>query len=159
MLYFLFVLLFFAVLVLITRPFTVIFHELGHAIPAILMTRQKVSIYIGSHGNPKKSLHFGIGLLKVLFKYNPFLWERGLFVPSSKQISINKQIIYTFTGPLASIVIAAIVSSFAFSNDIHDFLRIFLIIFISSAIYDLFVNLTPSDTAVQLYNGDNTYNN
>ncbi|HRG86258.1 MAG TPA: hypothetical protein PLU02_11230, partial [Chitinophagales bacterium] len=62
-------------------------------------------------------------------------------------------------GPLASIVIAAIVSSFAFSNDIHDFLRIFLIIFISSAIYDLFVNLTPSDTAVQLYNGDNTYNN
>jgi Flp pilus assembly protein TadD len=158
MLYFLFVLMFFAVLVLITRPFTVIFHELGHAIPAILMTRQKVSIYIGSYGDPKKSLHFRIGLLEVWFRYNPFLWERGLCVPSSKQISINKQIIYTFTGPLASIVIAGIVSSFAFSNDIHDFLRIFLIIFIGSAIYDLFVNLTPSDTPVQLCNGDITYN-
>jgi len=156
--YFPFILLFFALLVLVTRPFTVLFHELGHAIPAILMTRQKVSIYIGSYGDPKRSLHFRIGLLEVWFKYNPFSWRLGLCVPSAKEISINKQIIYTLTGPLASFVIATVACYITFTYDLHGFLKLFLIIFLGSSIFDLFLNLTPNNAPIQLYDGRLTYN-
>jgi hypothetical protein len=86
MLYFPIILLIFLGLVLITRPVTVLLHELGHAIPAILLTRQKVTIYIGSHGDPKKSLKFKLGLLEGYFRYNPFDWNRGLCVPSARSI-------------------------------------------------------------------------
>ncbi len=50
---------------LVIWPITVLLHELGHAIPALILTRQKVSIYIGSYGDPDKSLHFRIGLLEL----------------------------------------------------------------------------------------------
>jgi tetratricopeptide (TPR) repeat protein len=156
--YFPIILLFFALLVLVTRPFTVLFHELGHAIPVMLMTRQTVSIYIGSYGDPKKSLHFSIGLLDVWFKYNPFSWRLGLCVPSAKQISINKQIIYTLTGPLTSFVIAVVACYFTFAFDLHGSLKLILIIFLGSSIFDLFVNLTPRTTPIKLYDGRLTYN-
>lgn len=152
------IMIFFTLLVLITRPFTVLFHELGHAIPAILMTRQTVSIYIGSHGDPKKSLHFSLGLLDVWFKYNPFSWRLGLCVPSAKQISINKQIIYTLTGPLASFAIAIVACYFTFAYDLHGFLKLILIIFLGSSVFDLFANLTPMAVPIKLYDGSLTYN-
>lgn len=156
--YFPFILLFIALLFLITRPFTVLIHELGHAIPSILMTRKKVSIYIGSYGDPSQSLHFNIGLLDIWFRYNPFSWRGGLCVHSEKNISVNKQIIYTLTGPLASFIIASIACYFTFENDLHGFLKLILIIFLGSAILDLFANLTPLKTPIKLFDGRVIYN-
>lgn len=152
------ILLFFALIVFITRPLTVLFHELGHAIPAILMTRQTVSIYIGSYGDPKKSIHFSIGLLDVWFKYNPFSWRLGLCVPSAQQISINKQIIYTLTGPLASFIMAVFACYFSFAYGLNGFLKFILIIFLGSSIFDLFVNFSPSNAPIKLFDGRLTYN-
>src|SRR5579859_2563186 len=91
---------------LITRPFTVLFHELGHAIPAILLSKEKVTIYVGSYGDPAKSFRVNIGLLEVWFRYNPFKWRSGLTIPSAKGISLDKKIIYTLMGPVASFAIA-----------------------------------------------------
>lgn len=143
-------------IVIITRPLTILFHELGHAIPAILMTWKPVSVYIGSYGDQKNSFCLKLGLLTIWFKKNPFSWRFGLFDPSSKQISINKQIIYTITGPLASLVIA--LTAYYFLYDLHGAFRITLIIFIASSIFDLFVNLTPNSNPIQLADGSVTYN-
>ena len=156
--YFVAAMLFFALIVLGTRPFTVLFHELGHAIPAILMTGKPVSIYIGSYGDPNKSLHFSVGLLDVWFKYNPFLWKLGLCVPSAKHISINKQIIYTLTGPLASVVVASAACYFTFAYDLHGAIKLVLVIFLGSSIFDLFINLIPRETPIALYDGSLAYN-
>ena len=148
----------FYLLLLITRTFTVFFHELGHAIPAIIFTKQKVSIYIGSYGDPKKSFKFNIGLLEIWFKYNPFLWELGLCVPSAKEISINKQIVYTLTGPLTSSIIAIILCYFAVSYNFHTNVQIVLLSFLVSSIYDLYTNLIPRSTPIKLYDGSYVYN-
>ncbi|HCS20317.1 MAG TPA: hypothetical protein DIW47_07110 [Bacteroidetes bacterium] len=156
--YFPTILFVFAVLISITRPLTVLFHELGHAIPAILMTRKAVSIYIGSYGDPKGSVHFRVGLLDVWFKYNPFLWRLGLCVPSARPISINKQIIYTLTGPLTSFVIAAVSCYITFAFDLHGSVKLVLVVFLFSSVFDLIVNLTPRETPFQLYDGRLTYN-
>lgn len=145
-------------LVLATRLLTVVFHELGHAIPLILLTKQKATVYIGSYGDPKKSLRLNLGCLIIFLRYNPFNWQKGLCVPSSKSISINKQIIYTFTGPFTSIIIAVIACYFAFTYDLHGFLKIFLVVFTGSAIFDLLINIIPSKAPIKLHDGKIIYN-
>jgi tetratricopeptide (TPR) repeat protein len=156
--YFPIILVSLGLLVLITRPFTVLFHELGHAIPAILLTKEKVSIYIGSYGDPTKSLKFNLGLLEVWFKYNPFLWRLGLCVPSAKGISINRQIAYTLTGPIASSIIAIVACYITFSYDLHGSIKLVLVIFLGSSIFDLYANLIPMSKPIKLYDGSETYN-
>jgi tetratricopeptide (TPR) repeat protein len=151
-------LLFILVLIPTTRALTVLFHELGHAIPAIFLTKQTVRIYLGSHGDPKESVHIRLGLLDVWFKYNPLTWQLGLCVPTAEHVSINKQIIYTIAGPLASFVIAIIASYFAFAYDLNSYLKISLVVFLCSSIYDLFMNLTPKKSPIKLYDGKLTYN-
>jgi tetratricopeptide (TPR) repeat protein len=145
-------------LVLIARPLTVFFHELGHAIPIILLTRKKATIYIGSHGDPKKSLKLNAGVLQVFFRYNPFAWRLGLCVPSAKTVSLNAQIIYVLAGPFASLIFGIIACYFTFAYDLHGFLKLFLIVFLGSAFFDLLVNLIPNTTPVKLYDGTIAYN-
>lgn len=152
------ILLFFILLVFITRSFTTLIHELGHAIPALLLTRESVSIYIGSYGDPKKSLHLKFGLLVIWFKYNPFSWRLGLCVPSAKQIPIYKQIIFTLTGPFSSLLIAIFAYYIRFIYDLHGFINLILIVFLISSIFDLFSNLIPNKIPIQLYDGRLVYN-
>lgn len=157
MIYLFFIFLLFC-LVLIVRPITTIIHELGHAIPAILLTRQKVTIYIGSHGDPNKSFHFQLGKLEVYFRFNILEWQLGLCVPSAAEISVLRQFIYTLTGPMASTIIAVIATYFVFGHDMHGFLKLFFIIFLASAVLDLFVNLIPIKIPIRLYDGSTTFN-
>lgn len=147
-----------ALLVLLIRPFTVLFHELGHAFPALLLTREKVTIYIGSYGDPTKSLNVKIGLLEIWFRFNFFSWRSGLCVPSATDVSINRQIIYTLTGPLASFVLAAVACYFSFSFDLHGSLKLIAVVFLCCSIFDLFVDLIPRATPITLFDGRLTYN-
>lgn len=142
----------------VTRPLTSLFHELGHAIPAIILTRKKVSVYVGSHGDPKKSLHINLGLLEIWFKYNFLDWYLGLCIPSDKEVSINKRIIYILSGPFASIIVACLASYFAFAYDWHGAVKLIMIVFVCSAIIDLFTNLIPNSNPIVLFDGDITYN-
>ena len=155
---FLILILTFVLIAVGTRPLEVILHELGHAIPAILVTRQTVSIYIGSHGDPSKSLHFRVGLLEVWFKYNPILWQGGLCVPSAENISANTGIIYTLAGPLTSVVIAAVACYFTFAYELHGAIKLFIIFFLISTVMDLLRNLIPDSTPITLHDGTVTYN-
>ena len=156
--YFPFFLLILVGLFLMARPLTVLFHELGHAIPAILLTKRSATIYIGSYGDPKRSIKINFGILTIFFRYNPFVWRLGLCVPSAKTISINKQIVYTLAGPLTSLTIGIIAYYFTFAYDLHGFLKLFLIVFLGSAFVDLLVNLIPNQTPIKLYDGRIAYN-
>jgi tetratricopeptide (TPR) repeat protein len=153
----LFLLLLFG-LVLLSRPLTVLFHELGHAISIVLLTKQKVTIYIGSYGDPKRSVKINLGMLAIFFRYNPFAWRLGLCVPSATSVSINRQIVYTVAGPVASLIIAAVAVYFTFTYDLHGFLKLFLLVFLGSAFVDLLVNLIPDKTPLELYDGTIAYN-
>lgn len=139
-------------------PLTVLVHELGHAIPAIILTRQKATIYIGSFGDPRKSLKINLGLLVIYFRYNLFQWQRGLMVPSATDVSTNKQITYVLFGPLASLVVAISFCYLTFTYDSHGFLKLYFIVFFGCAVFDLFWNLIPNPTPILLYDGSITYN-
>ncbi len=151
-------LLILAGLIVIARPITIMFHELGHAIPAILLTKQKVTIYVGSHGDPKHSLKINSRLLTIVFRYNPFTWNLGLCIPSAKAISINNKIVYTLAGPLISLLIGSIACYFMFAYDLQGVLRVFLIAFICFAFFDFLGNLIPIQKPITLYDGTIIYN-
>lgn len=130
-------------LVVITRPFTVLFHELGHAIPVILLTKQGASIYVGSYGDKMQSLKIKLGGLEMWFRYNPLKWRGGLCIPQAQEISINKQIIYVLCGPLISLIIAACFFYLTLSYDLHGSLKLICAFASGSTILDLFANLIP----------------
>ena len=143
---------------LVIRPFTTLFHELGHALPAVFLTKKKVSVYIGSYGDPHKSVKLNLGKITIWFRYNPFYWRGGLCVPSATNISLNKQIVYTICGPLASLLVAVGCSYFAFAFDSHGAVKLITIIFLASATLDLFINLIPGNIPAKLYDGKIAYN-
>ena len=131
------------VLIVITRPFTVLFHELGHAIPAILMTKQGATVYVGSYGDKNQSFKIKLGGLEIWFRYNPLKWQGGLCIPKAEEISLTKQAIYTLCGPLFSLFIAALVFYLTFSYDLHGSLKLICVFALGSTVLDLFVNLIP----------------
>src|SRR5947209_5161660 len=151
-------LIIFICLVLIIRPLTVLLHELGHAIPAIIMTKKKVIIYIGTYGDPTKGGKLSIRNLEIYFRYNPFAWRLGLCLPCANNISINRQIIYTVFGPIISFLIAIVSSYFIFAYDLHGFLKLYIIVFLGSSFFYLLINLIPRETPIKLYNGNITHN-
>lgn len=130
---------------------TVTLHELGHAIPALLMTRDEVTIYIGSFGSAYNAVHFTIGRLECYCKYNPLLWYKGCCVCSDEYLSIDQQIWFTAGGPIASITGTAATWLLISNLQQEDFLRvvfggIFMISLITT-LYNLFPNPSPRYTA------------
>jgi hypothetical protein len=82
----------------------ILFHELGHALMILALTKGIVNLYIGSHGETNNSIQIRTGRLITHIKSNPFKWVRGRCVPPSTQISINHQILYIAAGPIISIL-------------------------------------------------------
>ena len=93
-----------AILVAFTFFITILLHELGHAIPALLLTREDVVIYIGSLGNPYKCFKVSISQLTIYCKYNPLLWYKGCCVSFDYDLTINQRLLLVAGGPIASLV-------------------------------------------------------
>lgn len=144
-------------IIFVTRPLTVLFHELGHAIPAIIFTGKKVTIYIGSHGETAKSFKIKIGLLEVWIRPK-YCWTRGLCEPSSTAMSNNQGIIFLFGGTIASLLIASIASYFIFKYEMHGALKLGIIVFLISSIFDFVINIVPSNTPIKVDAGELRYN-
>jgi tetratricopeptide (TPR) repeat protein len=144
--------------VLILRPFIVLLHELGHAIPAIIMTKEIVSIYIGSFGDSKKSFQLKGGLLVVWISKNPFSWTHGYCVSKSKEFSLNKQLIFTLTGPFMSLIISVISSYFILFHDLSGLLKLILLIVLASSLIDFFWSIIPRSKPINRENGKWLYN-
>lgn len=152
-----FILLFYLFYLLVQLLETLL-HELGHTVPIILLTNNKVSIYIGSFGDATKSLKISLGKLTFYVKYNPLLWNRGLCVPHTPNISINKQILYTATGPLMSLLSAGVAAYLFFTSDVNGFAQIALFAFMVVSMGSFIYNAIPTNKPIILYNGGVTYN-
>lgn len=94
-----------ALLLGVTFFIVVTLHELGHAVPALIMTRGDVIIYIGSYGSSSRSFRISMGRrLTLICKYNPLLWYRGCCFAPDYELSINQKIVFVAGGPLASLI-------------------------------------------------------
>lgn len=84
---------------------TVTLHEIGHALPALWLTHEEITIFIGSYGEPAKSIRRRFGRLTFYCRYNPLLWYKGCCVVPDYEFSLNEEILFVLGGPLLSLLI------------------------------------------------------
>lgn len=155
---FVYYLIFSLLFILILRPFSTLLHELGHGIPALLFTNQKVTLYLGSYGDPKESFSTQIGRLELYFNKNPFNWKVGLCVLEQNALSINKLMFIFLMGPLVSLILSLILSYLIFFSNLNDHVKMVLLFFNISTYYDFLVNIIPSNKPIELHNGTSIFN-
>jgi tetratricopeptide (TPR) repeat protein len=130
---------------------------MGHATAALLITKAKVTVYIGSYGDPAQSSCYKLGRFTLWFKYNPFTWKAGL-CQIETQISMQKRLIYTLCGPIASVTLACILVYLGYRLNASDTWSFVILIFLISALLDLYSNLRPKARAITLYGGKIIHN-
>lgn len=154
---FVYILLGLLLLVATTWPFIVLTHELGHAIPAMLLTKESVTVYIGSYGDSRKSLRLRLGRLVLWFRVGTF-WRTGLCVAQTQHLSQSGQLLFILGGPLASSILAGFACYVAFAFELHGALKLYIVVFSLVALFDLVVNLVPRSAAVPIPGGGRIYN-
>lgn len=142
-------------LIILIRPLTVFFHEMGHAIIGWIITRKKINVFIGSYGNKDGSLNLKVSKLSFYIFKNPFKWGIGLCQTEEERISINNQLLFVFGGPVASLIVAIL--SYIIFIKTNLWSLFFLLLFISSLI-DFLTNIFPRNKPIYLDSGRLTAN-
>jgi len=141
----------------LARIATTLFHELGHGIPAMIFTKEKVNVFLGSYGDVEKSKHLAFGnKLSIYFMLNPLKWSGGMAQHGNNNLTTLKNLVILSFGPLCSLFLATIAIWVLYSFNLHGFLKLLSIVFLISAIFDL-RNLYPNGTPIKLYDGTCTY--
>lgn len=122
--------------------FIILFHEIGHALPILAISKSDVTILIGSYNNYDQSAKIRIRRLTIYIKYNPLTWVRGICQPPKEPFSINSQIFYVLCGPLTSIV-SGILCYLIFTQLNSGVLRFLLGLFALFSVFNGIMNLVP----------------
>ena len=140
------------------RFITVTGHELGHALSLLSMQKGRVTIYIGSMGDPTGGFHLHFKRLDVFIKYNPFKWNSGLCVPHTKELSVNRQLIFIAMGPVASLLLIIFPSLVVGYSTLGPGYKMVFFFTAFSAFTDFFGSAFPRPQPIPLYGGGSTYN-
>lgn len=143
---------------IIARPLTTMIHELGHGIPALFLTKGKVTLYIGSYGNKENSINFTLGRLEIYFRYNLLLWTSGVCMSSERTRSLNHDIIIVLGGPINSLLFGFISFYLSLKLDFHGGIKWICLIFLVSSVLDFFNNVIPNNSPIHLHDGTISYN-
>jgi tetratricopeptide (TPR) repeat protein len=139
------------------RYIVVVLHELAHAIPAMWLTKNSVTVYLGSYGNEEKSYRVSIGKLEIWFDFR-MMWKNGLCRPAAKDIKAKHIIVYTFLGPVVPFLIGATLFALALAFNFDVNATVFSFLFFVIGLIDLIQNLLPNPKPVKLDNGNVAYN-
>lgn len=91
-------------LFLVIIPIITFIHELGHAIPALLFTKEKVLIRLGKRKNTKASKNLKISRLTI--EFSSFSPITGFTFWDDSKMNINQLLITYLGGPLISLLLA-----------------------------------------------------
>ncbi len=144
--------------ILVLRSLTTLFHELGHAIPALIFTKQTVTVYIGTYGDIRNSYHFRFGRLQLYFRLNILNWNLGMCTYKGTTLSTSKSIIITLGGPIASLIISIPLLLYIIKSQPSIYLIQAFLVFIIAAGIDFFVNIIPSSSSMSTHDGAVVYN-
>ncbi len=139
------VFLFLALIIILMNPFIVLIHELGHATPALIFTKNvNIKVYVGSYGDEKNTLKFRIGRLSFFIKYSyNFFRIKGLCVLPEQLSSFNKKLIFITCGPAINLFTVLIAFYFVYNFADDGPFKVIMTIFICYSFFIFFVNLIP----------------
>lgn len=139
------------------RSLTTLFHEFGHAIPALAFTEKDVHVYVGTYGDKSDGLHLDFGRLQVFFKFNFFNWNIGM-CSHQGSLALWKTLLIVFGGPVASMLFAVPFIYILANYEIPEIGMYVLIAFIIAASIDFLVNIFPNSNPIYTQGGQATYN-
>lgn len=133
-------------------------HEMGHAVSLLVLTGDDVAVYIGSMGDKTHCVKIPMPRTDIWVKLNPVRWNSGLCVPNSKNLSIDRQIIYVAMGPVVSLLLMVVPFLIILYTHIPDAAKAFLYFLCLSAVVDFFSSAFPRPGLIRLKSGKTTYN-
>lgn len=86
----------------------VLIHEFGHAIPALWLTKEKVSIHLGFRQPGIRRIRLPLGRVDVYATINPLRWKQGLCYSSKANLSKRRKIAIIVGGPIMSLLLCVI---------------------------------------------------
>lgn len=140
----------------IASPLIIFLHELGHSFVALLFTRKRVQMFIGSYGNMEKNYHLQIGKLDTYIEKDITKWRKGLCI-HTPTATYYQEILIIVSGPLLPFLFAMLfsINAVIFLGENIVIASVFFLIFSSLS---LIYNLIPGKEAIELENGNLTYN-
>jgi len=142
---------------ILSRPFTTLVHEIGHALPSLAFTNKKVTIYVGSYGNLEKSFKFNIGRLEIFFTPKLFSLGQGLCSHASPR-TLGQSIIIVLGGPVFSLLLGLFFSWLILSYKNQPEIAFVMGIFLTSGIFDFITNIIPNTEPLVMHDGRTTHN-
>lgn len=142
---------------ILSRPFTTLVHELGHALPALAFTDNKVTIYIGSYGHLEKSFKLNIGQLEILFTPKLFHLGQGLCSHSQTR-TLGQSITIVLGGPVFSLLLGLLFSWLILFYKNQPEIAFVMGIFLTSGIFDFIANIIPNSEPLIMHDGRTTHN-
>ena len=143
--------------VLLTRSITTLIHELGHAIPSLLFTKEEVIICVGSYENLNKSRGIKLGRLRAFFTLNAFNWNSGLCLHQGVTTFLQRFLIIV-GGPLASLLVGLSMIYVIKSGRIAESYVVVFVFLLVSALWDFISNIIPQSKPLVTHNGNIVYN-
>lgn len=144
-------------LVLTCRSFTTLFHELGHAIPALMFTEQSnVNVLVGTYGDLSDCFHVSLGRLQLYIKINLLEWRLGLCMHEGVK-GFWKNMMVLIGGPIASLVLASFFLYWMIQNAYSDGWVFVSAVFFVAALLDFGTNIYPHKSPIRLHDGTLTY--
>lgn len=118
-------------------PISVLFHEIGHAIPMLIFSKKSVLIFVGDKNNSKKFFEYKVGRLQFKLGYDSFLVSGFAQMTEHLQLPKWKLIIIDLWGPIFSSILCAILFFSAFYLDLHGFFKFLIIGFLLHSFIEL----------------------
>jgi len=144
-------------LIILIKLSTTFFHEIGHAIPALIFTDKPVSVYVGSYGDISNTFRLRIRRLELFLKLNILDWKIGMCRHEEVVSATWKRVLITLGGPIASLVVSIPLMVHYKSIASSEFGSFVVIVFIGSACYDFLSNMLPVGTPINMHDGAVAY--
>lgn len=144
-------------LVLGIRSLTTLVHEMGHAIPALLFTKDTVKVYIGTYGDISKGLNLVIGRFQIFFHFNPFDWKIGMCTHKGTD-EFWHNVFIIIGGPIASLFISIPLMNRFSQGDLTNELKFVFMVIIVASLIDFLVNIVPSTRQIYMHDGSVGFN-
>lgn len=148
----------FLLLRILARPVITLAHELGHGIPALLLTSSDVEVYVGSYGDADGSLRIAFGRLKLFLKCKFGVWGTGMCRFQTQSVSLDRNIVITLAGPLSALLFCLALSVAGLLSDLPGGYKASVWLFLAMSLYEFCYNLYPRSRPTYLHDGGITYN-
>jgi|GEM_PF-1524482 len=135
------------------RLVTTFFHEMGHAIPALISTKDIVEVHVGSYGEEGKAPNLQIGRLHFYLRFDVFNWNIGMCVPHGRSTWLGR-LMTIIGGPIASTMICGVALFYMITQQSNPGILAAGIAMMILALIDLIVNLVPGATAYRSSEGE-----